>query len=367
MLFMTIIPLVFINCDENTILVSENRKVSPLPHLWLEDGNFNYEFSKKFEKYMDDNIGFRDNMVITNAKIQYYIFNVLANNSDRYLGPNGEISFAPPYILADYQRINLYSEDYLKKNAESMQIISNYAEKCGAKFYYFQCWDKHSIYPEYFPNSVIQNGDVSKTDELIRGLNEYSDVNVISSKNVLIEGKSNYQTFSKYGDPTHWTPRGAYISYKLLMDTVNSDNDNKYKVLDESDYDILITDQGKDLFGGIHKEDMLEQFEIKDVNAFKENKLLTLYSEDDRHSFYVNENVDNNDRVLIIGDSYFNGFIVDDIAESFHETIMIWHDYTCYMDQLIDEYKPDIIILEAAERCDISYAIIDAAEVIEGK
>lgn len=151
------------------------------------------------------------------------------------------------------------------------------------------------------------------------------------------------------------------------MNVLNSNNDNRFRVLEEDAYDIILTDQGSNIFGDIHKVDMLENFVLIEQQADLSNNKLTLYSDDQRHKYYVNENADNDTRILIIGDSYFDGYIIDDIAESFSETIMLWNEYTRYISDIIEAYQPDIVILEAAERVDISNEIIAGAEIIDNK
>lgn len=158
--------------------------------------------------------------------------------------------------------------------------------------------------------------------------------------------------------------KGAYIGYLSLMDLINKNNNNLYKILQEEDYTITNIDQGQTLFGSIHQKQLLEDFQIKNPQAVKTNNKLHLYSDDQRHSFFTNNSVDNKTRVLILGDSYFNGFIVDDIAESFHETIMIWGDYTKHFIQIIEEYQPDIVIHENVERVDRFHNIVKVANAI---
>lgn len=148
------------------------------------------------------------------------------------------------------------------------------------------------------------------------------------------------------------TAGGAYIGYQMLMDAINSNHKDRYRVLQESDYQITVVDQGVTLFGGIHKEGMLENFQITDPKAQLTNEKLTLYGEDQRHRFYTNEGVGNKTRLLVLGDSYFETFIMDDLAESFYVTIMIWGDYASELEQIVEEYQPDIIVMENAERCD---------------
>lgn len=364
------IPLLTTNLRKDKISEAENRILAPKAEIYTEEGVLNKNYTTDFETWINDNIGFRSQMVINNARIQYYIFHVLANNSDMYLGPNGELNYATPAILEDYQHANLYTEDYLKQFAASMQYVSDYVTRQGKQFYYYQCWDKHSIYPEYFPKTVIQSPGESKTDGLIRALEEYTDVNVISPKQDLIDAKDVYETYSVWGDSTHWTQRGAFIGYQKLMNTINANSEKEYKVLQESDYSITKTDQGTTLFGGIHRPDYLENFELKTVKAVLTNDKLTLYADEPSHSFYTNDQVDNDTTVLVIGDSYFNSFIIDDLAESFHEVIIIWGDYLADAKNIIDSYDPNIVIVEAAERVDRSGGVIAAAtltrEALEG-
>lgn len=364
-LAMLTIPLMTTNLKPNKISKAENRRLASKAVLHKEDGNFNENFTKDFESWINDNIGFRSKMVVDNAKIQYYVFGSLANNSNLYLGPRNELNYATEAMLKDYQHLNLYSDKYLCEFAESMQVINDYVKNNGAQFYYYQCWDKHSIYPEYFPATVCQFGEKSKTDGIVKALNEYSDVKVISPKQDLLNEKKLHSTYSVWGDPTHWNPRGAYVGYLKLMNEINANSNREYKILEESDYNITSPDQGYTAFGGIHEIDHIEKFDIKSPKSILTNEKLTLYNSDQRHRYYTNHSVDNNTKLLIIGDSYFESFIVDDLAESFYETILIWGDYLADIKNIIDIYDADIVIVEAAERVDRTSGIIKGAQKIK--
>ena len=358
------IPAAATNLKRDQVSEAERRKLADRAEIYKDDGTLNENFTADFESWINDNIGFRSRMVIENAKMQFYLFNVLSNNSDMLLGPKGELNYATAEMITDYQHLNLYSEDVLWDIADNMQYLSDYAKEQGAQLYYYQCWDKHSIYPEYFPTTVIRYGRESKTDGIVRALRDYSDVQVISPKQELLDGKEFYDTYSVWGDPTHWSQRGAYIGYRALMDKINAHAEAPYRILEESDYDITITDQGRTVFGGIHKEDELEDFKIKNPQAVLTNEKLTVYADEKSHSFYTNEHAGNKTRLLILGDSYFNSFILDDIAESFYETILIWGDYDSDIKTILDAYDPDIVIIENAERCDRMGELIKGAKVI---
>lgn len=362
---MLLVPLLNTNLQDGKVFENEKRKSAPMAKLRSEDGTINEDFTADFETWINDNIGLRSTMILDNALIQYKLFRVLANNSNMYLGPNGELNYATSAMLEDYQHANLFSEEELREIADGLQYMSDYVKSQDAKFYYYQCWDKHSIYPEYFPRTVIQTGTESRTDGMIQAFSEYTDVKVISPKKELIEEKPVKPTYSVWGDPSHWNPRGAYIAYLKLMDAINADSEKPYRVLQESDYTITMPDQGEVLFGGIHEVDYIEEFTINDPKAVLTNNKLTFLADDERHRYFTNDFADNDTRLLIIGDSYFQGYIVDDIAESFHETIMLWGNFLDDLQPIVEAYDPDIVVVEAAERINRSKSILRGVKRIK--
>ena len=85
------------------------------------------------------------------------------------------------------------------------------------------------------------------------------------------------------------------------------------------------------------------------------------WASDHRHSVWKNPNATSNKRLLIMGDSYFNNYLVDDLAESFSEVWLVWGDYTSVLPDIIELCDPDIVIYECAERVDRSNSICNLA------
>lgn len=77
-----------------------------------------------------------------------------------------------------------------------------------------------------------------------------------------------------------------------------------------------------------------------------------------------NDSVDNEDTLLIIGDSYFDSFLYDDFAESFHRVVQVWGEFAPNIEELVDYYNPVIVISENAERCDRTSTMVKAAEIL---
>ena len=352
-----IVPGIMFNRKDGAVSASENRKLASRAHLRLEDGTLNRNFLTDFENWYNDNIGFRSPMVIANALMQYRLFHRISNNTDVLLGPEGEFNYATEAIIKDYQHFNLKSEETCEKIRESYQYLNDWLEGQGIQYYYMQCWDKQSIYPEQFPRTIISYGDISKTDQIMEALGKTS-VTVINPREDLIREKANCQTYSRFGDPTHWTRRGAYIGYLALMRALNERNEGMFRVLKEEDYDLSLTDQGNTYFDAIHEEEMLEEFRILSPKAERTDEKLSFLSEDQRHSFYTNPEAGNRIRVMVLGDSYLDSFLMDDLAESFYELFMIRGNHTEELPEILEAYHPDIIINENAERTDRTKTVI---------
>lgn len=161
-------------------------------------------------------MGFRKYLIDTNARLQYEVFGRMLNKSNYYIGRHGDFIYATDAMIADYAHLNLRSDERVAQIGQSYQTISDWLGDKGIKFYNVQCWDKHSIYPEQFMASVNQIGDISKTDQVVKYIRNNTTVNEISLKEMLLDKKKSYEVYSHYGDPTHWTERGAYLAISIL-------------------------------------------------------------------------------------------------------------------------------------------------------
>lgn len=361
------IPLIFADYSGGEISENENRYLADFPKLTV-DGKFNESFTAECETWFRDHMGLRQKLVMANAKLQYHVFHRMLNTDAYYIGTNGDINYATQDMLQDYAHNNLRVESTVAYIGNSYQTVSNWLAQKDIPFYYVQCYDKHSIYPEQFMDTVNQYGEISKTDQVITYLKNETTVKTIDLKPVLMEGKANYEVYSNWGDPSHWSERGAYIGYQHIMQTINADWDGTLRILEESDYEITVTDQGIRRNWISFEEDMLEKFTLKSPQARTGDKaVMGQWAEDQRHRVFVNESCNNNQKLLLMCDSYFNNYLVEDFAESFSEVWVVWGDYTDELPEIIEFYQPDLVIYECAERVDRSFNVANLANELKEK
>lgn len=351
------IPLVFTKWESGGVSVAENRNLAKFPAV-MTDGRQNGNFTKDFEKWFRDHMGFRDALITANMRLQQNVFDRSISTSDIKIGKTGDYIYASHETIKDFAHANLWTEEMVANIGQSYQTVSDWLAEKGIPFFYVQCVDKHTIYPERFIASVNQLGTVSKTDQVITYLRKQTDVNTIYFKEVLAENRTRYDVFSHWGDSTHWTPRGAYISYTYMMISINEALGTSFKCLQESDYEITMST----LTGPEGGTEQVENFNIRNPRAQKTDiSALGNWAGDHRHAIWKNPDAPNDCRLLIMGDSYFEGYLVDDIAESFSEVWLVWGDYTADLIQVVEHCEPDIVIYECAERVDRSWNVYTLA------
>lgn len=362
-LFLTVlfVPFLFTRWESGGVSEKENRNLALFPSVIVDD-KFNQSFTKDFETWFMDHMGFRQDLIAANTDLMQKVFDRSLSNSDWKIGRTGDSIFAPNFIVHDYAHANLRSKEDVKRIGESYQIIHDWLVAKDISFYYVQCVDKHTIYPERFIEHVNQMGDVSKTDQVLNYLQNETSVNAIYFKQVLDENRMQYDVFSHWGDSTHWTDRGAYISYCHMMDQINKDQTVPLRMLTEEDYHISY----ETYYGYNGESEQIEVFSIKSPTAQRtDTSVMGEWATDYRHSVWKNPVAGNDQRLLLMGDSYFNGYLIDDIAESFREVWLVWGDYTGDMPAIVELCDPDIVILECAERVDRSGNIVGLANDLQ--
>lgn len=350
-----ILPILFINLKDNQISLSENRKLNEKPVLNDISKLFNGEFFTEFNSWFKDHIGFRDNIISLKGDIDHKVFNKIDVNY-MYIGASGELIYMEPEMLKSYQHKDLLSKEELAHIIYNYNVVNNYFNSLGASFVYVPCYDKHSILPEQIPSSIYQYGTVSKTDQIVAALLTDTKVNVANFKGDLLNVST--EAYGKWSDPTHWTDYGSHIAYLSTMNKINELH--KVKILSNVDYNIHYEKKGYNLNGNIYKYDLYKSYDLSNPKAKKiETSILGDLASDNRHSVYYNEVIDNDLKLLIIGDSYINSYLLDDFAESFKYTYMVLGNYLIddSLIELINSLRPDIVIIENAERVDIQPAI----------
>lgn len=117
-MLMLVVPLLLTNRDGEAISEKENRPLAKRPPIMV-DGKINPDLFSRISSYFDDRIGYRDQLIILNARLQYYVFGRLENPEKYRLGPNGETNIIEEGVVETFQQKELFTSEDLDELSDS--------------------------------------------------------------------------------------------------------------------------------------------------------------------------------------------------------------------------------------------------------
>lgn len=363
------LPYLFAHREkEGRVSSMENRTLAAYPCVRLEDGTLNKAFLAEYEKWLDDNIRGRAIMVETNSALQYVLFERIVK-SDTIMGEKPWLFVNKDGMIREYQHLNLLSEPELAQYVKNMQGISDYLKERGIAFYYFQCYDKETIYPEKYVKGVNQIGTVSRADQIVQALEERTDVRQILVKDTLLSHREE-TIYYQFVDTLHWTEKGSYYGYQALMEELCRDFD-RIPVLQENDFQITEMESETTLYGFPYPyTEIVPIYDVKEPHAQEiteetRERWDFLHVKEHTHD-YINETCENDLKILVLGDSFVRMYLKSDLAESFSAALSIDWMNISILDEVVEEYRPDIVIIENTQSAlDNTIPLISQVDFIE--
>jgi alginate O-acetyltransferase complex protein AlgJ len=242
--------------------------------------------------------------------------------------------------------------------------VTKFAAK-GIKYYHISAPEKLSIYHRYLERDFAKKINLSNSPALLleRKLeSEQCSTAYINPTVYLQQQSETYKVYHK--TDTHWSFLGAYSVYQLLMNRLGLDV-NSDILANRSPAGTCVMDLGGKMDPKI-TEDVFFYTPHPHVRRCFRNKLVEYKEElgfEDEGGLhvgssveFVNEKALHDLRVLIFGDSfseYRPQLLTGLIAETFTSVKFVWG--LSIDQQIVEEFKPDVVITEAAERFMPSY------------
>lgn len=346
-----VMPLLFINKEKNAISEREKRALKAFPETWTDTK----DFTEQFTGWLNDNIGFRDQLLTLRTEIMFNLLGIVTGESVH----KGEDDWYF-YTLDENLRIATgeytLNEDTLRAILENHLAIRDKLADRGIEYVIILPTSKVSIYPEYlgFGQNDIRETPVDIVADYIES---NSDLRVVKLKQALIDEKKNHQIYFKHD--THWNQRGAYCAYRKIISDLNN-----WGLIGTSPIEVNFV-EGEYIgeFGAMLGDPMLlgmEKTDVMDTGSFHAQKVqndkyfalenvLTARGFSYPWYYYKNDNLSAEPSVMFYGDSMFGSWnATEALAENFSELCYIWSNDI--FSDAIDVFEPDIVIFEMTER-----------------
>ena len=141
--FVILLPAVFFNWKTDYISEIDNRKLTEFPKF----NKVNSDTLKDIYKFINDRVGFREEIIQSYGKLNDKLFNILVHPAYVY-GQDGYVYFG------------LYQKNYdehTKQFTKSLKDVKDYVESRGGKFYVLINPEKTSVYTNHLPKGVNYN------------------------------------------------------------------------------------------------------------------------------------------------------------------------------------------------------------------
>jgi len=201
--------LPFIESGKLNGAVQLAKDTSFSPEAWFSGG-----YQKQKESYLNDNIGFRPDLIRFNNQLDYELFGMFHANGvvegpDHYLYERGYID---AYYGNDY-----LGDSTVKELCRKLRFIQDTLERAGKKLIITFVPSKARYYPEYFPKRLIQEPTTRNNYQQLKMATASEGLHVIDLNGWFVNQKvtTPHPLFSKMG--IHWTRYGA----NHAMDTFN--------------------------------------------------------------------------------------------------------------------------------------------------
>lgn len=301
----------------------ENRFLTTFPQV-LQANSFS-EFKQSLNDFIADNAPFRYQFIKIINEMNYYLFHE-TDSSQVLLGKEGWMflkdgpnSGTP---LANYQGLLSYPDELIDAFCDNLDSRARYYSSQGITVCVVFAPCKASIYGQYVPDEYPIINPENRTDKLAYAAENRTTAIISYEKERLRSLGLNNQLY--FPRDTHWNHAGALIALDSILSQLGLETNEDF-----SQYSFEA--------GATMEMDLPNLCGLYDVFPLCHDYYPSNYQYelDDR-------------RVMVMGDS-FSTFFTYYLEKRFSS--VEWKDIrTNSFEEVVEMYRPDIIILEANER-----------------
>ena len=309
---------------------TEKRTLSALPVLRDAEG-FNESFPEEMNTWVQEHIGFRNELIAANSLLRASLFGQAVKDGV-ILGREGWLFYAD--TLEDYLNVPTMSRRGASGIAHSLRLLQNFAQEQGSAFLFVLAPNKNSLYGDYMPAHYDPLAQAGSRELLFAAL-AGEQVSAVDLGAVL-----NREDLPYHKTDSHWTYAGALSAYRAVMEASGLPHES-FEGLTFAEKQNWPADLAVFLYGEAAQPD---------GQAYPERSFTYYYKT--RNAAVDSLGLETgcetgSGSLLAFRDSFFNtaqAYFAQSFEEAFFSRVLP------YQARLIAERRPDLTVLEIAER-----------------
>jgi hypothetical protein len=353
-MLMLILPLVLVDLSTDRISIHENRMLTGRPSL-TDIKNHPGSFIRQFDAWFKDSTGFREQLLsLYNIIDKNKLLNGVRYTDGQYtylIGEQGHHYFADVNgrLIPKFQGRQFLSNEQLQNMAVKLEEVKTYLDTKGIPLVVMLSADKESVYPEFYPKSITRGPEPIQLDTITDYLRDHTSVDIFNIRQALLTKKDDYLLYYKIDAMwfttafAHYNEIGAFFAYRELMKHINIYFPNMIPY--ELD-DIEITYDDKEIpYASLETG---KSYKNLDPSFFDDVDLLRPFTWENIAFENMKPNLP---VILFFCDSYAaEQYIGKYFAQQFGKAIFTHYINIGNIEESVDQYNPDIVIFESAER-----------------
>jgi len=342
--------IVFISTKDKKQSAFEKRNLKTFSSIQFTSKNI-FSLPLQFEKYFNDQFGFRDFYVRTNSLFYVYFWRK-APNSLVTVGNDGWLFYNGNNVLNDFLGLRKYTIGELEYCRRTIEDRREWMADHNILYLVAIAPSKMMIYPEKLPHPIRQRQGASFIDQFFGYLERFSIRDyIIDSRPALLSKKSTEQVY--FRTDSHWNNYGGYIAYREIIRRMAQWTD-PVKPLNKKALTRGAVRHAGDISYLMHLRDVLDEqivtYSVNQPCASKDYGKLTSflhplkkYRNNSRYLPMYNGCTQKKGKILILHDS-FGRFLRQYFNETFNTVIYSKFADFNHLDNFIIKISPDVVI-----------------------
>lgn len=323
----------------------EKRALSAMPSL-TSDNVLSY--TDEVSKFLSDQFAFRNFFFYCNSLVHTTLLRESAIPSKVIQGSHGWFYYNDEGSIADYRRMSKIDSNLVSYGHHNFATRIDWLQQRGIKFYMMVPPNKERIYPDYMPSRFrpVDGIGHNSLDFFKKMLDQSGVVHIIDPTDSLLVARRRRYVY--YKTDTHWNTYGGFIGYQALMKAIAKD----FPVLKPFREDEFLFSESTNSEGDLAAMlGMSSTLTRKEMNMTFKDSTRKLDYNIPTAIIIRNKNTIPGDtshlKLLMFRDSY-GSYLIPFLNQHFSETVYAWN--YIFMDRLIEEEKPDIVVFESLQR-----------------
>ena len=303
------------------------------------------------EHYIQDNVFYKNESVAAIGWVDENLFHDLFNNRVM-LGKENWLFYKGDNCIRDYRGGYELTEAELKEYAAAASRLQDVLEEKGIKLLLLVVPNKETVYGDkYLPSKVVKISENSRADQIVDYIKKNTSCNIVYPKEALINAAEEYQVWQKYD--THYNNVGAFITAQEVLEALGNDKESLHSFsVEKTGY------CSGDLANMLGMNSRFSDDIVYAVRGYKDDvhfETVENIAQQNLNFRKIISDVDNDTTVLFIGDSFL-GHLQEYAAKNYRTNLFVHRDNYSLLDRdLFATEKPDIVVLQTAERFIGSY------------